>query len=636
MPEETPVAKNRRTGLSLPAPQSAPIPKDTEVSQEELIAAFDELILSASGWRKVFAADRDEESATEEVRAVDIVLVGVMALVFERYFRARNPDLSTPTIAVATDTRDTGPRLADAIVRMLLSQGVSVRYLFVAAAPEIMAYVGRSESIDGFIYVSASHNPRGHNGVKFGFGDGSVLGGEDAEAVRELFRQVANDAETVRTVRQLLEDAPSLSRVYKEIESNKRDALKTYLDFIRVVVAGENPENFASLASGDDLGVVIDFNGSARCVSVDRDFAELLGLEVRAVNDTPRAIAHQIVPEGAGLDQCCRELEAAHASNSIYTFGYVPDNDGDRGNLVYIDESAVARPLAAQETFALACVAELSWLAYTGGLTYSSEGRADQKVAVVVNGPTSLRLDRIAAAFDATVFRAEVGEANVVSLARALRSRGFIVPILGEGSNGGNITHPSTVRDPLATVGAVAKLLVAPARNGETPFDTWIRRRGIAGRSVDRTIPGLLASLPRFKTTSAFESRAKLRIRSTDHGMLKSEYERIFKQQYQAKKAELGERFGIRSWVVINYEGTTETHGMGSAFRSGAQRGGFKVLFKNDVGTPVAFLWMRGSGTEPVFRIMADVEGDSEEDEAFLLDWHVQMIQQADKNAASA
>ena len=55
------------------------------------------------------------------------------------------------------------------------------------AAPEIMAYArgvagAEREDAAGFVYVSASHNPRGHNGLKFGLGDGGVLGAADSAA----------------------------------------------------------------------------------------------------------------------------------------------------------------------------------------------------------------------------------------------------------------------------------------------------------------------------------------------------------------------------------------------------------------------------------------------------------------------
>jgi len=49
-------------------------------------------------------------------------------------------------------------------------------------------------------------------------------------------------------------------------------------------------------------------------------------------------------------------------------------------------------------------------------------------------------------------------------------------------------------------------------------------------------------------------------------------------------------------------------------------KGGLKVLLKDIHGKHVGYLWMRGSATEPVFRIMADAKG-SKEAERFLIDW---------------
>ena len=39
---------------------------------------------------------------------------------------------------------------------------------------------------------------------------------------------------------------------------------------------------------------------------------------------------------------------------------------------------------------------------------------------------------------------------------------------------------------------------------------------------------------------------------------------------------------------------------------------------------------MRGSGTEPVFRVLCDVKGNNEKMENDLLQWHSQMILKAD------
>ena len=44
-------------------------------------------------------------------------------------------------------------------------------------------------------------------------------------------------------------------------------------------------------------------------------------------------------------------------------------------------------------------------------------------------------------------------------------------------------------------------------------------------------------------------------------------------------------------------------------------------------------MWMRGSGTEPVFRVMCDVKGNKPKEEQKLLEWETKMILRADSLA---
>ena len=55
------------------------------------------------------------------------------------------------------------------------------------------------------------------------------------------------------------------------------------------------------------------------------------------------------------------------------------------------------------------------------------------------------------------------------------------------------------------------------------------------------------------------------------------------------------------------------------------------IVFKDTNGDALAFIWMRGSGTEPVFRILCDVKGNKPEMEKELLQWETELIQKADK-----
>ena len=626
------------TGFTVGDPDIEPLVAGRLPSPEEVEAAAAGLILSASGWRKVFAPG-GEESDESGVSSADLVLCGAAALAFAELARSR-AGTGSPGIVMGIDSRPTGPAMADAMIRVFLGLGLKVRYLFIVAAPEIMAYARAAREageVAGFCYISASHNPRGHNGLKFGLG-GGVLGADDSTVLIERYRALLADAALARRVLETMSaaDPREVSGVFASCSRWKRRSISAYTLFAREVVSGsaepaEQERLFAAMAetaAAWPVGVVAELNGSARCLSIDRDFLEGLGVRWRSVNDRARQFAHRIVPEGESLKDAMRELETAAAEDCAFVAGYVPDCDGDRGNLVVMAGDGRARPVEAQEVFALACVAELAQLAQDGKLSYDAHGNAREKVALVVNDATSMRINAVARAFDVDVYRSETGEANVVGLAAAMRGKGYVVRILGEGSNGGNITHPSAVRDPIATLGALLKLLLVRGERGRAGlFEIWARRSGARFRP-DFGIDEVLASLPAFATTSVFEDRAALRVRESDHAALKARYATIFEREWEARKAELQRRLGLVSWEAFATNGQTERR-VGADFAASG-RGGLRISLADASGRPRAFVWMRGSGTESVFRVMADVEGGRPEDEEYLLAWHTAMVRAAD------
>jgi len=624
-------------------PISAPFPAEFTRDEAAVAAALGGYLLSASGWRRVFAAAA--ESAEPEVDLPGRELSALSAAVFARLIGERSGG-KPPVIALAIDTRPTGPQIAAVAARVFLSSGIDVRYLGIAPAPEIMAY-SRLQKLSGFLLLTASHNPIGYNGFKFGFADGGVIGSADSQRLVTAFQELGADPAASRdVVRKLCAvEEGALSRLNEQSPQWKSDSLESYRLFTREVVTG-----FTDAAKQDEIlnrlrdgavrrgiGVVVDYNGSARTASIDKELLEALGIKYRAINDKPGEIRHMIVPEGEALEPCRLLLESAAREDGGFLFGYVPDNDGDRGNIVYMDQQAKIIP--SQQLFALSCLSELSYLSYVPKISGDATTSNPQKVAVAVNGPTSLRIDAIAKSFDAFVFRSEVGEANVVNLARDSRKSGFTVRILGEGSNGGNITHPSAVRDPINTLTALLKLLLLTSTDAVPGlFRIWCDRAHYPCTSqleANLGISEILESMPKYTTTDAYDERAAVALSTTDQVRLKQRYEELFVQEWEEKRSELEGRFGITSWEEVNYEGINEVHGFGPTYRSGKQRGGLKIVFKDGKGKMIAFLWMRGSATEPVFRVLADVRGDNPDDERRLLDWHVSMVKRADELACA-
>ena len=571
---------------------------DMDTLFDDVYSSFKKMIISASGWRKVFAADGDENSMNKELSEADRVIASGIGYIFSKWALSKG----CRSVAIARDARPTGEAICQIVAGVTKDAGLDIRYLAIAAAPEIMAYVKNTKELDSFIYISASHNPAGHNGVKFGLGDGAVLGGSDAADIIAQFKAFMEKKTNYQTLVQLLnkvKDTP-----LPPSEGYKEEALDSYLKF-NLATAFATREELEAFKKADKPAVVADMNGSARCLSIDRQFFETLGIEYSFINDTAGEIAHGILPEGKNLNCAAGHLEKLHAQDKRFTIGYVPDNDGDRGNLVLIGKNGKAMIPDAQTVFALACTAELTFMQNSGQI-------APGRTAVAVNCPTSLRIEEIARQFGVDVFRAEVGEANVVNLAAKLRKQGYTVRFLGEGSNGGNITHPATVRDPLNTIISI------------------IKYASLTGRSWEE----MIADLPQFRTTSTDDALAKMKISCTDHGALKLQYEDVFKAEWEAKKQELADRFGITSWREINTIGTESYVGIGAEARKAGVKGGLKILFSDREGKDIAFIWMRGSGTEPVFRILADIESSNPDDERYLINWQHHLVEEADKAAA--
>ncbi len=578
------------------------------------------MILSASGWRKVFAISGAEQDKTAMIGEDNIAISIYAAKVFADYIKERSKKMS-PRVVLGMDSRPTGQAIAEAAVKCFASQGIDTEFLGITAAPEIMAHARKA---DGFMYISASHNPVGHNGIKFGLNGGGVLNGAENALLVEKFNALCAEDDAQQKAFELIRTVPEekIAAVYKNAARNKQNALASYHDFLlNSITAKETREEqehiFSLIKEGvkkRGIGVVCDMNGSARALSVDKDFFAENGISFYAINDTAGRIVHEIIPESENLVHVAAEMERLQAQGKTDAIlGYMPDCDGDRGNIVYWDENQKkAVILKAQEVFNLSVLSELTYQLWSGA----------KNPAVAVNCPTSMRIEETAKELGAKVFRGEVGEANIVNLAAEKRAEGFDVRIFGEGSNGGTITHPSAVRDPLNTIFAIIKLLSI-----KDQLKLWCEKRGAALRE-EPSITDILSTLPAYTTTGVSEPRAVLHIETTDHAVLKGKFQAIFEAEWNKKRDEL-QKYGIERWEAVITNGTKETRGVTDFSQS--KKGGLKILFKGKDDTPLAFIWMRGSGTEPVFRIMCDVKGTNAELERNLLAWETELLLKSDK-----
>jgi phosphoglucosamine mutase len=94
----------------------------------------------------------------------------------------------SPEILIGTDTRESGPWIAELVAGGLESRGARVRFAGVITTPGV-AYVTRSGPFLAGVMISASHNPFQDNGIKvFGHSGFKLPDTEEHAIEQEIFR----------------------------------------------------------------------------------------------------------------------------------------------------------------------------------------------------------------------------------------------------------------------------------------------------------------------------------------------------------------------------------------------------------------------------------------------------------------
>lgn len=661
-------------------------------NHQSLTAHLDTYIRSVSGVRNIFAASAKNRGPA--VAPLDLLIVGLFAHAFTALYPRRRL-----TIALATDSRPTGGALAAAVAQALRLNDCELRYLGIIPTPQFLAYCGRQDTVDGGICITASHNPIGYNGLKFVNATGAVIDAEQFAQLSAHFDALLADEQLLRRHRAAVSAVAATQRVSPDraaVEQSQRD----YAAIVRAALTGGAigaaadglalPRAAAAADTGAGVDrsaatsahhctIVADYNGGARACSIDGELCREYGARFTAYGTRVGQIVRQIEPEGAALHYLQRQVarlvrrerrlhEGRGRLSTVQRayIGYMTDNDGDRGNIVYYDPNQRrVRIVAPQELFAL--LAMIRFSAYRSNEIRNGDERRrhsdGQRAAglaslpiplIIANGPTSRRVDDIATRYGGEVRRAEVGEANVIGAAAAYDTDGSrrVVLLSGEGSNGGCIIAPARVRDPLTTV-----LLILQA----------LRRRSTDGVSE------LLHQLPQYRTTAVTDAAASLPIISPVPATARLRYLLAILAelcQYGGEQLQRGLGGGggqplrrsagrnarllpatVAHFTIHHYLGSKEhccvestlatytkaahertvARLRGDAVISAALKrgGGLKCSFFDQQNRFIASLWWRGSATERKVRLIADVAPPYTAHYTELMRWHCRLVAEA-------
>ncbi len=210
-------------------------------------------------------------------------------------------------VAIAMDTRLSSPMLKSAAIAGLTSVGCDVVDLGIAPTPALQYYVKCKKEVEGGIIITASHNPKEYNGIKFIQEDG-----------REFTRDMDEECERIYK-----------SKTFRVVSWNEVGQVY-YDEYRRLYIDGILDKVEVDEISRKRFKVVIDCGNGASCFTSPQILREL-GCEVISINSHPDGRFPQRSPEPVeeNLDLLKKIVKEAKAD-----LGVAHDGDADRATFV--------------------------------------------------------------------------------------------------------------------------------------------------------------------------------------------------------------------------------------------------------------------------------------------------------------
>ncbi|MFH1904270.1 MAG: hypothetical protein ABIK53_01935 [bacterium] len=596
---------DKKTGLEIGSPEIKPFPDKVDI--EELISNIKKRkefgIASISGIRQVFDATNGDDKpdffggTSTSITEAAKVYIAIITKNFADLVKNKSSK-EKPVIVVGIDTRHTGPAIADIAIRTLIWCNVDVKYIFVSPITRIAAH--SRETADGFLYVSASHNPVGYNGLKLGLSDGRVLSAGLAQSFVEKYESELTNPSVIRDVIVGLNDVSSqrIEGIFRNISVFREESEKIYSELCDSIITGSKDiqevkrikDDIKSKISSMKLWIGLDPNGGARR---DKEYLESWGFNITQINSEYRkGMNHQLAPTPEATKQAQKALSQMTASEKKIIAFFVFDTDGDRKNVVLIDKNGDPFVPGVQKIFALDALTSIL------DISDKPRKRPDKKYGIVVNDASSSLMEQICNLFNIVLKRTDTGEAAVAGGGEILSKEDIEVILMGEASNGGTFTLDFMVREPIHTIRTIINLITRP--NLVKILIGKISGLDNYSESIQSLFYNILSILPASIDTDFFTKEGEYRAKPVAQRRFKQIFDDYFPANLWPKiKKELSDIYeGHLSYEFTNYEGTEELKGKGNRK---TQIGGYKIEFflhNKEVKHLIGWIWFRLSLTE--------------------------------------
>lgn len=355
---------------------------------------------------------------------------------------------NNPTILLGRDGRESGPVIKETIIKTFKNIGVNFIDGDILPTPTVLFAV-KKHGYDGAIIITASHNPREYNGLKFVTNKALFTNEEEVEKIKKNYEEITSGEKRNQNVlsgKLAQADEPSREIFQQEnIRVPRKNFLMKFFNkkTLPTLLPTEHADQILANINVEKIRtrkfkVAVDMINASACV-LDPYLFEGLGVELVPLNNIPDGkFAHTPEPLRENLGDIAKLVKEKNCD-----LGFAHDPDADR--LVIINEKGEV--VFEEYTLALGVEAVMS--------RPENKGRK-----VVINMSTSQMNKDIAEKYGGECIRTKVGEANVVE---GIQKNNAIIG--GEGGGGGIYPTINLARDSFVSLALILELL---AERGQT------------------------------------------------------------------------------------------------------------------------------------------------------------------------
>jgi len=308
-------------------------------------------------------------------------------------------------ILIARDSRASGLEITESISIFLKKIRRNIIDCGIIPTPTAQLITDKFK-IAGAIVITASHNPKEWNGMKFIDADGTFL---DKDKNQKLFKIAETFDKT------------------KILTHNNNKSVSTFIESIDLHINNMLNINFIELdkIKKKKFKVVLDTINGAACIGFKK-LLEKLNCEIIHINSEPNGLFKRDPEPKKNNIKEIAQVVLEHSAD----LAFITDPDGDR--LAIIDNQG---EVIIEENTLVLCVEEFL-------------NKTKSKKPIVTNLSTTSALEEIAKKYNIQVIRTAVGEINVVN---GMKEHNALIG--GEGNGGVILSDSHLGRD--AFVGAI-------------------------------------------------------------------------------------------------------------------------------------------------------------------------------------